>query len=46
MLGLSKMWFNRSAHNSVEHLEFHENDCREGHTYLMGVNEITFTCVV
>jgi hypothetical protein len=41
MLDLGKTWFNRSTQNAVEHLEFHKNDCREGHTYLMGVNEIT-----
>jgi len=23
----------------------HENCCREGHSFLMGVNEITFMCV-
>jgi hypothetical protein len=40
---LGKIQCKLSEHNTVE---FHENRHREGHTFLMGVNKITFTCVL
>lgn len=35
----------RDPHVMLGIYEFCENRYREGHTFLVGVNEITFTCV-
>lgn len=35
----------RCKRSAVEHCEFRENRRRQGHTFLMGVNEISFTRV-
>jgi hypothetical protein len=35
-----------SAHSAVEQGELREHQCREDRTFLMGVNEITFTLVL
>jgi len=35
------IWMQFGVHNDFEHLR-----SRKSHTFLMGVNEITFTCVL
>jgi hypothetical protein len=42
---LGEIRSSRSAHNAVGHLWFHENLRREGLTFLMEINKITFTPV-
>jgi hypothetical protein len=38
---LGKVLGMASTHNVVQHFEFCENQCRKGHTFLMGINEVT-----
>ena len=42
--GLIKIHYWGSEDNAVEHFEHLENACREGQSFLVTVNEITFTC--
>ena len=45
MSHLGQIQYTKSEHNAVEHWQFHETFCREGHTLLMGLKEITFLSV-
>jgi len=42
---MGKIWSKNSEHNGVQ-CEFRENRHKEGRTFLMGVNEITFSCLL
>jgi hypothetical protein len=37
-----EIWHRRSAWNAVEQFEFRENWCKEGRTFVIGANGITF----
>jgi len=42
---LGEIWCKSSEHNAVQ-CEFRENRRTEGRTFLMGVNEIVFSCLL
>jgi len=41
LAALCEIWYKRSEHCALTICGSHENWCREGHSFLMGVNEIT-----
>lgn len=42
---LGAIWCKRLGNNVVEHHELYKNWCREDHTLLLGISEVTFMCL-